>query len=219
MDALASYCLTEPGSGSDAASLSTSAKKQGNEYVLNGTKAFISGAGQSNIYLVMARTDPGPKGISSFIVPNDAPGLSFGKKEKKLGWNAQPTRSVIMEDCRIPSDHLLGQEGQGFKIAMNGLDGGRINIGSCSLGGAYGALLDTIEYAKSRKQFQHTLLDFQNTQFKLADMATALMASRLITRQAATALDAKMKDTTALCAMAKLFATDHCFDITNQWCI
>ena len=218
MNKLASYCLTEPGSGSDAASLSTTATLEGNNYVLNGSKAFISGAGQSDIYLVMARTgDASAKGISCFIVDKHAKGIHFGKKEKKLGWNSQPTRAITFDQCQVPKENLLGKLGQGFKIAMQGLDGGRINIASCSLGGAYGALSDTIDYIKDRKQFKQPIINYQNSQFKLAEMTATLNASRLLVRQAAVYLDNKSKLATPLCASAKMYATDHCFDIVNQW--
>ncbi|KAI9140464.1 acyl-CoA dehydrogenase/oxidase [Paraphysoderma sedebokerense] len=214
---LASYCLTEPGAGSDASSLSTTAKREGDYYVLNGSKAFISGGGQSDIYVVMARTGgPGPKGISCFLVERETAGLSFGKKEKKVGWNSQPTRAVIFEDCKVPITNLIGEEGQGFKIAMKGLDGGRINIASCSLGGAQAALESALDHVKVRKQFGTTLSTFQNTQFKLSEMAADLNASRLMVRNAAKLLDEKSQLATASCAMAKMFATEKCFDITNQ---
>ena len=217
MNTFASYCLTEPGSGSDAASLSTKAVKVGEEYILNGSKAFISGGGSSDVYLVMARTGAeGPRGISCFIVPKDAPGLSFGKQERKLGWNSQPTCAVIMEDCRIPAANLLGMEGQGFTIAMKGLDGGRINIGTTALGGAQACLNAAIDHSKVRKQFGHSLASFQNTQFQLADMATELQAARLMVHSAAHLLDAKDGRATVHCAMAKRFATDIGFKTCNQ---
>ena len=215
MDKLSSYCLTEPGSGSDAASLATTAVEQNKHYELNGTKAFISGAGQTDLYLIMAKTDK--KSISCFIVEKGTEGLSFGKKEQKLGWNSQPTRSVILENCKIPKENLLGKQGQGFKIAMQGLDGGRINIASCSLGGAYGSMMDTVDYVKNRKQFGTRIIDFQHSQFKLAEMAASLNASRLLVRLAATELDSKSPNATALSASAKMYATDACFDIVNQW--
>jgi alkylation response protein AidB-like acyl-CoA dehydrogenase len=217
MNTFASYCLTEPGSGSDAASLSTKAVKKGDEYILNGSKAFISGGGSSDWYLVMARTGTeGPRGISCFAVPKNAPGLSFGAQEKKLGWNSQPTCAVIMEDCRVPASNLLGQEGQGFTIAMKGLDGGRINIGTTSLGGAQACLNAAIDHSKVRKQFGHSLASFQNTQFTLADMATELQAARLMVQQAAQLLDAKDPRATVHCAMAKRFATDTGFSVCNR---
>ncbi|KAI8055125.1 mitochondrial isobutyryl-CoA dehydrogenase [Syncephalis plumigaleata] len=217
METLASYCLTEPGAGSDAASLATTAVKKGDHYILNGSKAFISGGGNSDIYVIMARTgDAGPKGISAFIVEKDTPGLSFGKKEKKVGWNSQPTRAVIMEDCQVPIKNLLGAEGQGFQFAMKGLDGGRINIASCSLGAAQASLEAALEHTTVRKQFNTTLNQFQYNQFKMAEMATNLNASRLMVREAARLLDEKSASATSNCAMAKLFATDQCFDICNQ---
>ena len=217
MEKIASYCLTEPGAGSDAGSLKTKAVKDGDDYILNGTKAFISGGGTSDIYVVMARTgDDGPGGISTFVVEKDTPGLSFGAQEKKMGWNSQPTSAVIFEDCRVPAANRLGEEGIGFKIAMSGLNGGRINIGACSLGGATEAYEVAKEYVGDRKQFGKSIADFQATQFKLADMATELEASRLMLYRAAAALDAKDPATPKLCAMAKRFATDACFNIANQ---
>ncbi|KAG0264550.1 Isobutyryl-CoA dehydrogenase, mitochondrial [Actinomortierella ambigua] len=217
MEKFASYCLTEPGAGSDAAGLSTTAVKKGSHYVLNGSKAFISGGGDSDVYLIMARTGgAGPKGISCFLVEKGFKGLSFGKKEDKLGWNSQPTRAVIMEDCEVPVENLIGAEGQGFSIAMKGLNGGRINIGSCSLGAAQASIEAAVEHVKVRKQFNQPLANFQNTQFKLADMATALMSSRLMIRQAATMLDQNHPDVAAFCAMAKLHATDECFKICDD---
>mgnify|MGYP003135950983 FL=1 len=217
MEHFASYCLTEPGAGSDAASLRTKAVKDGDDYVLNGSKAFISGGGRSDIYVVMARTGgEGPSGISTFVVEKGTPGLSFGANEKKLGWNSQPTAVVNFEDCRIPAANRLGEEGIGFKIAMNGLNGGRVNIGACSLGGAVEALDVAADYVQSRKQFGKPISGFQVTQFKLADMATDLEASRLMLYRAAAAIDAKDPSTPKLCAMAKRFATDACFDIVNQ---
>ncbi len=222
MDQFASYCLTEPGAGSDAASLQTRAVRSadGAEYVLNGTKAFISGGGESDVYLVMARTgEPGPRGISCFVVDKTAPGLSFGKKEGKLGWNASPTRMVIMEDCRVPAANLLGGPagaGHGFSIAMNGLNGGRINIASCSLGAAQACLEQAVAYTGDRKQFGKALAANQSVQFTLADMATALAASRQMVRFAARQLDAKNPHAPSLCAMAKVFATDQCFDVVNK---
>ena len=212
-----SYCLTEPGSGSDAASISTRAVKQGNEYILNGSKAFISGGGVSDVYCVMCRTGgPGPSGISCIIVPKDSPGLSFGKQENKLGWNSQPTASVIFEDCRVSVDNLLGEEGQGFKMAMVGLDGGRLSIGACSLGAAQKCLDIAIEYTKVRKQFGKTISSFQNTQFKLADMAIELQAARVMLRQAAQLMDEKDPNATTYCAMAKRFVTDVAFKVCND---
>jgi alkylation response protein AidB-like acyl-CoA dehydrogenase len=217
MDLIASYCLTEPGSGSDAAALRTSARRDGDDYVLNGSKAFISGAGVSDIYVVMVRTGAaGAKGISTVVVEKGAPGLSFGAQERKMGWNAQPTAMVNFDDCRVPVENRLGEEGDGFKIAMSGLDGGRINIGACSLGGARLALETAQSYMGSRQQFGRPLKDFQALQFKLADMATELEAARLMIRNAADALDRKAPDTTKLCAMAKRFATDAGFSVAND---
>ncbi|MGV9009547.1 isobutyryl-CoA dehydrogenase [Brevundimonas sp.] len=217
MERIASYCLTEPGSGSDAAGLRTSARRDGDDYVLNGSKAFISGAGTSDVYVVMARTGgDGPKGISTFVVDKDAPGLSFGAQEKKMGWNSQPTAIVQFDDCRVPAANLLGQEGDGFRYAMMGLDGGRLNIAACSLGGARLALETALEYVASRKQFGKALSDFQNTQFKLADMATQLEAARLLVLRGAWALDTNHPEKTKWCAMAKRFATDACFQIADE---
>ncbi|MFN3585017.1 isobutyryl-CoA dehydrogenase [Phenylobacterium sp.] len=217
MELIASYCLTEPGSGSDAAALMTSARKEGDSYVLNGSKAFISGAGTSDVYVVMARTGgEGAGGVSTFVVEKDTPGLSFGAQERKMGWNAQPTAQVNFDDCRVPAANLVGEEGQGFKIAMAGLDGGRINIASCSLGGA-GFALDTAKaYLEGRKQFGRALKEFQGLQWRLADMATELDAARLMVRRAAHALDNKDPKATQYCAMAKRFATDAGFEVANQ---
>ncbi|CAO3410938.1 isobutyryl-CoA dehydrogenase [Azospirillum largimobile] len=217
MEWLASYCLTEANAGSDAAALRTRAVRDGDSYVLNGAKQFISGAGSSDLYLVMARTgEDGPGGISAFLVPKDTPGLSFGANEHKMGWNAQPTRAVIMEDARIPSSALLGQEGMGFKFAMKGLDGGRINIAACSIGGAQAALDKALTYMSERKAFGQSLDRFQALQFRIADMATELEAARTFVHRAASALDAKSKDATRLCAMAKRFATDTGFEVANN---
>ena len=217
MEAIASYCLTEPGRGSDAASLSTKAVKKGDHYLLNGTKTFISGAGWSDIYVVMARTsDKGAGGISAFVIEKDMPGLSFGPNERKMGWNAQPTAQVIMEDCRVPAENLLGAEGDGFKFAMSGLDGGRINIGVCSLGGAQAALDASLKYTQERHQFGKPVAAFQNSQFKLADMATELEASRLMLYRAADMVDKKLPNASSACAMAKRFATDACSKIAND---
>ena len=217
MELISSYCLTEPGAGSDAASLATSAKLDGDHYVLNGSKAFISGAGVSDIYVVMARTGgPGPKGISAFVVELGAPGLSFGANEKKLGWKSQPTALVNFDNVRVPAANRIGDEGAGFSFAMAGLDGGRINIASCSLGGASFALDTARAYLGQRKQFGKPLQDFQALQFRLADMATDLEAARLMVRRAAHALDNKDPEATKYCAMAKRFATDACFAITND---
>jgi alkylation response protein AidB-like acyl-CoA dehydrogenase len=216
-DFIASYCLTEPGAGSDAASLSTKATRDGDDYILNGTKTFISGAGWSDIYVVMARTsNDGARGISCFVVEKGTDGLSFGATEKKMGWNAQPTAQVIFEDCRIPASNRVGGEGEGFRFAMSGLDGGRINIGACSLGGAQKALDATLEYTKDRKQFGKSIGAFQNTQFMLADMATELEASRLMLYRGADLIDQKAPNAGAACAMAKRFATDMCSKIAND---
>eukprot|EP00927_Polykrikos_kofoidii_P047312 TRINITY_DN41417_c0_g3_i1.p1 TRINITY_DN41417_c0_g3~~TRINITY_DN41417_c0_g3_i1.p1 ORF type:complete len:447 (-),score=95.98 TRINITY_DN41417_c0_g3_i1:335-1618(-) len=217
MELFSSYCLTEPGSGSDAASLTTTAVRDGDDYVLNGSKAFISGGGVSDIYLVMCRTGgPGPKGISCVVVPKDAPGLVFGKNEDKLGWKTQPTSAVIFENCRVPAKNLLGKEGEGFKFAMKGLDGGRISIATCSVGAAARCLEISAAYVKDRKQFGSPIASFQNTQFKLADMAVDLAASRLMVRNAAKLLDEKDSDATTACAMAKRLATDVGFNICNE---
>jgi alkylation response protein AidB-like acyl-CoA dehydrogenase len=217
MELLASYCLTESGAGSDAAALVTRAVRDGNHYVLNGQKQFISGAGGGDIYVVMARTGgEGPSGISTFVVPGDTAGISLGANERKMGWNAQPTRAVVFQDVRIPAANRLGEEGIGFKIAMAGLDGGRLNIAACSLGGAQSALEKTLAYMKERKAFGKRLDEFQALQFRLADMATELEASRSFLWRAAAALDAKDPNATQLCAMAKRFVTDACFDIANQ---
>jgi alkylation response protein AidB-like acyl-CoA dehydrogenase len=217
MEKIASYCLTEPGSGSDAASLKTRAVKDGDHYVLNGGKAFISGAGVSDVYVCMVRTgEDGPKGISCLVVEKGMPGLSFGKKERKMGWNSQPTAQVIFEDCRVPVANRIGGEGEGFRIAMMGLDGGRINIGACSVGTARAALEEALAYTRDRKQFGRPVADFQASQFKLADMATELEASRLMIRSAAAALDRRDPQATMLCAMAKRFATDAGFKIAND---
>jgi alkylation response protein AidB-like acyl-CoA dehydrogenase len=217
MEKIASYCLTEPGSGSDAAAMRTTATLDGDHYVLNGSKAFISGAGTSDVYVVMARTGaPGPKGISAFVVDKDAPGLSFGAQEKKMGWNAQPTAIVQFDDCRIPAANILGKEGDGFRYAMMGLDGGRLNIAACSLGGARLALETTLDYVKSRKQFGSALAEFQNTQFKLADMATDLEAARLMVLRGAWAIDNDHPEKTKWCAMAKRLTTDVCFQIADE---
>ncbi|XP_071351881.1 isobutyryl-CoA dehydrogenase, mitochondrial [Trachinotus anak] len=217
MEKFASYCLTEPGSGSDAASLLTSAQRKGDHYILNGSKAFISGGGDTDVYVVMCRTGgKGPKGISCLVVEKGTPGLSFGKKEKKVGWNSQPTRAVIFEDCVVPVSNRLGEEGQGFSIAMKGLNGGRINIASCSLGAAHACVQLARDHLLVRKQFGEALSNNQFLQFKLAEMATKLVASRLLVREAATALQENRSDAVSLCSMAKLFATDECFNICNQ---
>ncbi|MBI3675284.1 MAG: isobutyryl-CoA dehydrogenase [Proteobacteria bacterium] len=217
MEKIASYCLTEPGAGSDAANLKTRAVKEGDHYVLNGSKAFISGAGTSDIYVCMVRTgEDGPKGISCVVVEKGTPGLSFGKKERKMGWNSQPTAQVIFEDCRVPVANRIGAEGEGFRIAMMGLDGGRINIGACSVGTARAALDEAKAYVADRKQFGRAIADFQATQFKLADMATELEAARLMIRSAADALDKRLPRATMQCAMAKRFASDIGFKIAND---
>ena len=217
MAKIASYCLTEPDSGSDAASLKTRALKDGDHYVLNGSKAFISGAGVSDVYVVMVRTgEDGPKGISCLVVEKGMPGLSFGKPERKLGWNSQPTATVTFDNVRVPLVNRLGGEGEGFRIAMSGLDGGRINIGACSVGTARASLEEAKTYAGERQQFGKAIAEFQANAFKLADMATKLEASRLMIRSAAAALDRHDPRTTMLCAMAKRFATDSCFEIAND---
>jgi len=214
---LASYCLTEPGSGSDAASLKTTATLEGGSYVLSGSKAFISGGGDTDILVVMARTGgPGAGGVSAFAVPADTPGITYGRKEEKMGWNSQPTRAISFDRATIPADHLLGVEGEGFKIAMRGLDGGRINIATCSVGAAQGALDAAQRYMGERKQFNKLLSEFQALQFKLADMATELVAARQMVRLAAVKLDAKSPDATTYCAMAKRFATDVGFKVCNE---
>ncbi len=213
---LASYCLTEPNAGSDAASLKTSARREGDEYVLNGSKCFISGAGETDVLVVMARTGvDGPKGISAFAVDATLAGISYGRKEDKMGWNSQPTRTITFEDARIPASCLLGQEGDGFKIAMKGLDGGRINIATCSIGTAQQALNSAAAYMQERKQFGKQLAQFQGLQFKLADMATELVAARQMVRLAAFKLDNNDPDKTTYCAMAKRFATDVGFEVCN----
>jgi alkylation response protein AidB-like acyl-CoA dehydrogenase len=218
MEKISSYCLTEPGSGSDAAALRTTAKADGNaHYVLNGSKAFISGAGFSDMYVVMSRTGAeGPKGISSIIVENGAAGLSFGKAEDKMGWRAQPTAIVNLEACRVPAENRIGPEGEGFKYAMKGLDGGRLNIAACALGGAQDALDRAIAYTKERKQFGKAIVDFQATQFTLADMETELAAARALLHQAARKLDAKAPDATKYCAMAKRFVTDTAYNVADR---
>lgn len=217
MELLASYCLTEAGVGSDAAALTTRAMRDGDHYVLNGQKQFISGAGAGDLYVVMARSGgEGASGISAFIVPGDTAGISFGANERKMGWNAQPTRAVIFQDVRVPAGNRLGEEGFGFKIAMTGLDGGRLNIAACSLGGAQAALEKTLAYMKERKAFGKRLDEFQGLQFRLADMATALEASRALLWRAAAALDRRDANAMQLSAMAKRFVTDSCFDVANQ---
>ena len=216
MEHFASYCLTEPGSGSDAASLTTKARRDGDSYVLDGTKAFISGGGVSDIYVVMARTgEGGPRGISCIVVEKGTPGLSYGAQEKKLGWKSQPTSMVMFENCRVPVDNLLGKEGEGFRIAMEGLDGGRLNIGACSLGGAQFCLDRTVDYMKERKQFGSRLADFQALQFRVADYATDIDAARLLLHRAAVAVGEKEPAATTLAAKAKRLATDTGFEVVN----
>ncbi|ELA9069753.1 acyl-CoA dehydrogenase family protein [Vibrio parahaemolyticus] len=214
---LGSYCLTEPNAGSDAASLATTASKKGETYVLNGGKAFISGAGETDVLVVMARTgEAGAKGVSAFVVPAQADGISYGRKEPKMGWNSQPTRAVTFDNVVIPASHLLGEEGQGFIFAMKGLDGGRINIATCSVGTAQQALNQATQYMQERKQFGKSLAQFQALQFKLADMATELVAARQLVRYAASKLDRGDPDATTYCAMVKRFATDVGFQICDQ---
>ena len=214
---LASYCLTEPGAGSDAASLRTTAVREGDVYVVNGSKVFISGAGDTDVLVVMLRTGgPGPKGISALLIPADADGISYGKKEEKMGWNAQPTRMVTFDNVRVPVSHRLGEEGQGFAIAMEGLDGGRINIATCSVGTAQQALEEATAYVQERRQFDTAIADFQATQFKLADMLTELVAARQMVRLAASKLDSQDSQASTYCAMAKRFATDAGFNICND---
>jgi len=218
---LASYCLTEPGSGSDAASLKTVARRRGDQYLLTGTKAFISGAGSTEVLVVMARLEDdkgvhgGAGGVCSFVVPGDAPGITYGRKEQKMGWNSQPTRQINFDNVAVPLGNRLGAEGDGFKIAMRGLDGGRINIATCSIGTAQAALDQATRYMNERRQFGQTLSQFQALQFKLADMATELVAARNMVRLAAWKLDAKDPDATTYCAMAKRFATDVGFEVCN----
>jgi len=214
---LASYCLTEPGAGSDAASLRTTAARDGDDYVINGSKVFISGAGETDVLVVMLRTgDPGPKGITAVLVPADAEGISYGKKEAKMGWNAQPTRAITFDKVRVPVANRLGEEGQGFAIAMEGLDGGRINIATCSVGTAQQALEEATAYVGERRQFDTAIADFQATQFRLADMLTDLVAARQMVRLAASKLDSGDAQATTYCAMAKRFATDAGFRICND---
>ena len=217
MERFASYCLTEPGAGSDAGNLGTRAVRDGDRYVLNGSKAFISGAGVADVYACMVRTGgEGPGGISCIVVERDAPGLSFGAQEKKLGWHSQPTAMVIFEDCRVPLGHRIGADGEGFKIAMQGLDGGRINIAACALGAARACYDRARAHLLERRQFGRRLADFQALQFRLADMATELEAARLMVWRAAAKLDAKEPDATVACAMAKRFATDAAFNVCND---
>lgn len=216
---LASYCLTEPGAGSDAGSLRTTAVKDGDHYVINGSKAFISGAGDTDLLIVMARTgtqEDAARGISAFAIPADLPGIEYGKNEEKMGWNSQPTRAITFDNVRLPADHLLGEEGEGFKIAMKGIDGGRINIATCSVGAAQATLNYAQKYMLERKQFGKPLAGFQALQFKLADMVTELIAARQMVRMAATKLDNSDPDKTTYCAMAKRFATDIGFQVCNE---
>ncbi len=217
METIASYCLTEPGSGSDAAALRTKAEKSGESYVLNGTKAFISGGGFSDLYVVMCRTGvPGPKGVSTILVENGSPGLSFGAPEHKMGWRAQPTAQVQLDDCRVPASSLLGEEGRGFAYAMEGLDGGRLNISACALGGAQAALSRALTHVGQRTAFGQTLDQFQGLQFALADMECELQAARIFLRQAAWKLDKATPDATKYCAMAKRLVTDTSFEVANK---
>ncbi|MFH8251343.1 acyl-CoA dehydrogenase family protein [Microbacterium sp. B2969] len=212
-----SYCLTEPGAGSDAAAITTSAIRSGDEFVLTGVKQFISGAGEASVYIVMARTgEPGARGISAFLVPDGTPGLSFGPEEEKMGWKAQPTRQVILDEVRVPAENILGGEGMGFKIAMSALNGGRINIAACSLGGAQWALDRALQYVQERFTFGEPLAEKQAVVFALADMATELRAARALVRDAALALDTKAPDAAMQCAMAKRFATDAGFRVANE---
>lgn len=209
MDRLASYCLTEPGSGSDAAALKTKAVRDGDHYVVTGSKQFISGAGENEVYVTMVRTgEEGPKGISALVIEKDMAGVSFGANERKLGWHSQPTRQVMFDNVRVPAENLVGAEGEGFRIAMMGLDGGRLNIGACSLGGAQRCLDEAIRYTKDRNQFGKPIADFQNTQFTLADMATELEAARALLYMAAAKVTANAPDKTRFAAMAKRLATD-----------
>ncbi|WP_018546153.1 acyl-CoA dehydrogenase family protein [Streptomyces sp. LaPpAH-108] len=217
MDDLASYCLTEPGAGSDAAALTTRAVRDGDHWVLTGVKQFISGAGASQLYVVMARTGgPGPDGVSAFVVDKDDPGLAFGPDERKMGWNAQPTRQVVLDGVRLPADRLLGREGDGFRIAMSGLNGGRLGIAACSLGGARSALDRSLAHLADREAFGQRLLDAQALRFRLADMATELAAARALVQQAAQALDRRDPQAPYLCAMAKRFATDTGYSVADR---
>ena len=217
MENLASYCLTEPGSGSDAAALKTKAVRDGDHYVVTGEKQFISGAGATDVYVVMVRTgEDGPKGVSTLVVPADTPGLSFGANERKMGWHAQPTRAVILDGARVPVANRLGKEGDGFRIAMAGLDGGRLNIAAASLGGARSAFDKALAYMKERKAFGQSLTGFQALQFTLADMAANLEICRTFLWRAASALEEKADDATTLCAMAKRMVTDRCFEVANN---
>ena len=209
MESMGSYCLTEPSAGSDAAALKTRAVRDGDHYIVNGSKQFISGGGENDLYVTMVRTgEDGAKGISCLVIGKDMPGVSFGAQERKLGWHSQPTAQLILEDARIPVENLVGGEGEGFKIAMTGIDGGRLNIGACSLGGAQRALDEAVAYTKDRKQFGKAIAEFQNTQFKLAEMATELEAARALLYLAATKVTASAPDKTRFAAMAKMFATE-----------
>jgi alkylation response protein AidB-like acyl-CoA dehydrogenase len=217
MDSIASYCLTEPDAGSDAAALRTRAALDGDAYIVNGAKQFISGAGLSNWYVTMVRTGgPGPEGITALAIPASSPGLSFGENERKMGWNAQPTRQVVFENCRVAAGNRLGEEGEGFRIAMKGLNGGRLNIAACSIGGAQAALDRTLAYTAQRKAFGKTIDQFQALQFRLADMATQLEAARALLHKAARRLDAGDPEATRLVAMAKRFATDVGFQVADE---
>jgi alkylation response protein AidB-like acyl-CoA dehydrogenase len=217
MSDFGAYCLTEPGAGSDAAAIATSAIRDGDDYVLTGVKQFISGGGEASVYVVMARTgEPGARGITAFVVPATTAGLSFGPNEKKMGWNAQPTRQVVLDEVRVPASAVLGELGQGFKIAMNGLNGGRLNIAACSLGGAQWALDKATRYVHERFTFGEPLAEKQAVVFALADMATELQAARALVRDAAIALDEKATDAAMQCAMAKRFATDAGFRVANE---
>jgi alkylation response protein AidB-like acyl-CoA dehydrogenase len=217
MERIASYCLTEPGSGSDAAALTTTARRDGGDYLVSGTKQFISGAGENDIYVTMVRTGAdGPKGISCLVIEKDMPGVSFGSQERKLGWHSQPTAQLILDEVRVPASNLVGEEGQGFAIAMAGLDGGRLNIGACSLGGAQRCLDEAIAYTKERKQFGKAIADFQNTQFMLADMATDLEAARALLYLAAAKVTAEAPDKTRFAAMAKKLSTETGSDIADK---
>lgn len=217
MELIASYCLTEPGAGSDAANLKTRAVRDGGDYLLSGSKAFISGGGRSDLYLVMARTgEAGAAGVSAFLVEKGMPGLSFGKPERKMGWNSQPTAMVLLDEARVPASHRLGDEGEGFRFAMQGLDGGRVNISACSLGAARASLNDARRYLGERSQFGRKLAEFQALQFRLADMATELEAARLMVHRAAAAIDAGDPEAPMRCAMAKRFATDAGFHVCNE---
>ncbi|WP_421991872.1 acyl-CoA dehydrogenase family protein [Roseococcus sp.] len=217
MEKIASYALTEPGAGSDAVALATRARRDNEGYVLDGAKQFISGAGVSDLYLTMARTGgPGADGVSALLIPKETPGLSFGVNERKMGWNAQPTRQVVFEAARVPAGALLGEEGQGFRYAMAGLDGGRLNIAACSLGGAQAALDIALDYVKSRRAFGKAVVEFQATQFRLADMATELEAARSFLWRACAKLDERAPDATTFCAMAKRFVTDTCHRIADE---